>query len=119
MTTRRVSARCPENRVIARHRSQRVDNEFALARLDTSFERLYGVSWKHRDPLLTHDGPGVVLGIDEVHGDTGSDSPAARTASNTRFPNIPCPPNLGSSAGWVFRMRAGNVASVRGPRRFM
>ena len=31
--------------------------------------------------------------------------PAARTASCTRCPHIPCPPKLGSSAGWMFITR--------------
>ena len=46
-------------------------------------------------------------------------SPALRTASCTRFPYIPRPPNFGRRAGWIFRMRPRYAASVCGPICFM
>ena len=50
-----------------RNRRQRLDDCFALARLHTGFEGFDGVPGKHADALLTHDGSGVVLDIDEMH----------------------------------------------------
>src|SRR5262245_27130091 len=60
-----------EGQLATRHRSQGLDDHFALARLDAGLEGLDGVPGKDADTLLTHDGPGVVLGIHEMHRRTG------------------------------------------------
>src|SRR5262245_17073584 len=63
--------RLSKYQLATRNRRQRLDDGFALACLDTGFEGFDGVARKDLDALLTHNGTGVVLGIDEMHRRTG------------------------------------------------
>ena len=69
--TQPLSARPSENQLATRNSSQRPDNCVALARLHAGFKGLDGVFGKDVDTLLTHNSPGVVLGIHEMHRRTG------------------------------------------------
>src|SRR6476660_6141202 len=67
---------CPfEGQLPVRKSSQCLDHHLALARLHPRPERFHVDAWKDRDAALTHDGSGVVLGLDEVHGRTGFSLP--------------------------------------------
>jgi hypothetical protein len=60
-----------ERQLATRNSCERLNNCFSLARLYARFERRDRVSRKDRNALLTDNGTGVVLGIDEMHRCTG------------------------------------------------
>ena len=63
--------------------------------MHTGFEGLDGVSGKHADPLLTHHGPGVVLGIQEMHRRTGLRLTPGKHRFEHAIPEHTLPPELG------------------------
>jgi hypothetical protein len=75
--------------------------------LHTGFEGLDGVSGKHADPLLTHHGSGVVLGIHEMHRRTGLRLTPGKHRFEHAIPEHTLPPELG---------KQGRVG-VQNPRR--
>ena len=93
------SATCDETDVAFRNLPKRFDHEFLLSCPYSGLEIVEGIAPKHRHPALTHDGAGVVVSIYQMNRNADSVSPASSTASNTRSPYIPGPPNRGKRAG--------------------
>ena len=85
----------PKAQIAARHSRQRLDDRFTLARLYAGFEGLDGVAGKDADTLLTHNGPGVVLGIHEMHRRTGLGLTRGKDRLEHAISEHALPPELG------------------------
>src|SRR4029079_8743213 len=53
-----------------RNLPKRFDHEFLLSRPYSGLQIVEGIAPTHRHPALTHDGAGVVVGIDQMHRQT-------------------------------------------------